>query len=196
MKNLKAGHSCSLPGALCGLWLGAWAATGSEPTAFEVAKDGNRYVGEQSKDKVLEIRSEKSVAGLTPNIWYVVYFDPDAKSKRVEVKFGAGRQMGIKRNWRPLGGGGSTDKMLDLKKLKVDSDKAIKIAAAEPLLEKLTLKATQLWLEHAGAAPVWKVRIWAAKLSKPDASADIGEIYISAETGQVVKSDLRIKKVG
>ncbi len=135
MKTLKAGHSCSLPGALCVLWLGAWAATGSEPTAFEVAKDGNRYIGEQSKDKVLEIRSEKSVAGLTPNIWYVVYFDPDAKSKRVEVKFGAGRQMGIKRNWRPLGGGGSTDKMLDLKKLKVDSDKAIKIAAAEPLLE-------------------------------------------------------------
>ncbi len=43
---------------------------------------------------------------------------------------------------------------------------------------------------------MWKVRIWAAKLSKPDASVDIGEIYISAETGQVVTSDLRINKVG
>ena len=62
---------------------------------------------EQSKDKVLEIRSDKSVAGLTPNIWYVVYLDPDVASKRAQVKFGAGRQMGLKHNWRPFGGGGS-----------------------------------------------------------------------------------------
>ena len=43
--------------------------------------------------------------------------------------------------------------------------------------------------------PVWKVRLWAAKLSKPDESVDIGEIFISAESGEVVKSDLRISKV-
>jgi hypothetical protein len=28
-------------------------------TAYELAKEGNRYVGEQSKDKVVQIRSEK-----------------------------------------------------------------------------------------------------------------------------------------
>jgi hypothetical protein len=170
-------------------------ARGAEPTAFDLIKEGNRSLGEQSKDKVLEIRSDKSVAGLTPNIWYLVYFDPDAKSKRAEVKFGAGRQMGIKREWRPLRGGGSTDKILDLKKCKVDSDRAIKIATAEPLLDKLTLKATQLWLDNTGATPLWKIRLWAAKLKKPDATVDIGEIFISAESGDVVKSDLHINKV-
>ena len=193
--KLRAGYARCLRGTLCFLVLGTWMARGADPTAFELIKEGNRFLGEQSKDKVLEIRSDKSVTGLTPSIWYVVYFDPDAKSKRAELKFGAGRQMGIKRNWRPFGGGGSADKILELKKLKIDSDKAIKIATAEPLLAKFTIKATQLWLENSGATPVWKVRLWAAKLSKPDESADIGEILISAETGEVVKSDLHINKV-
>jgi hypothetical protein len=84
---------------------------------------------------------------------------------------------------------------LDKSKLKVDSDKAIKIAAAEPLLKPLTLKATQLWLEHGDEGPVWKVRLWAAKLQKPSAMADIGEVYVSTESGKVVRSDLHIKSV-
>ena len=193
--KLKAGYTCCLLGALCFCVFGARVATGAEPTAFDLIKEGNRFIGEQSKDKLLEFRSDKSIAGMTPNIWYLVYFDPDAKSKRAELKFGAGRQMGVKRNWRPFGGGGSVDNLLDLKKLKFDSDKAIKVATAEPLLAKLSLKATQLWLENSGVTPVWRVRLWAAKLSKPDATADIGEIFISAETGEVVKSELHINKV-
>ena len=106
MMNLKVGRTHWLGGMLCFSLLSAWGAFGAEPTAFELIKEGNRYVGEQSKDKVLEIRSDKSVTGLTPSIWYVVYFDPDVTSRRAQVKFGAGRQMGIKHNWRPLGGGG------------------------------------------------------------------------------------------
>jgi hypothetical protein len=196
MKNLKVGWIRWFRGVLCFSLLSAWAASGAEPTAFELIKEGNRSLGEQSKDKVLDIHSDKSIASLTPNIWYVAYFDPDAPKKRVEVKFGAGRQMGVKRGMpSPFGGGGSLDKVLDIKKLKFDSDHAIKTATAEPLLAKLTLKATQLWLENSGGTPVWKVHLWAAKLKKPDASADIGEIFISAESGAVVKSDLRINKV-
>ena len=179
---------------MCCFLLSAVAARGGEPTALELIKEGNRYLGDQSKDKVLEIRSEKSVGDLVPGVWYVVYFDPDTRSGRVEVKFGGGRQMGIKRNWRPFGGGGSEQKVLDLKKLKIDSDLAIKTATAEPLLAKLTIKATQLWLEGSGSSAVWKVRLWAAKLSKPDSTADLGDIYISAETGEVIKSELRIDK--
>lgn len=195
MKNLKVGWTHWFRGVLCISLLSAWAASGAEPTAFELIKDGNRYLGEQSKNKVLEIRSDKSVAGLTPSIWYVVYYDPDAKSHPAEVKFGAGRQMGIKRDWRPFKGGDAANRLLDLKTLKIDSDRAIKIATAEPLLAKLTIKATQLWLENTGATPVWKVRLWAAKIRKPDATVVIGEVVISAENGEVVKSDLHIKKV-
>lgn len=156
-------------------------------------KDGNRYVGEQSKDKVMEIRSEKSVGSLVPSIWYITYYDPDTSSKRAEVKFGAGQQMGVSRPWKPLSS--STQPVMDQKMLKIDSDKAIKIATSQPLLEKLTLKATQLTLEGGGGTPMWKVKIFAAKLSKPDEMVDVGDVTLSAETGQVTKTDLKINKV-
>ena len=93
-------------------------ARAGEPTAFELMKEGNRYVGEQSKDKVLEIRSDKSIGGLVPNIWYVTYYDPDTSGKRAEVKFGAGQQLGVKRNWRPFGAATAAAKVMDQKTLK------------------------------------------------------------------------------
>src|SRR5882672_9697830 len=77
-------------------------AAAKEMTAFELAKEGNRFVGEQSKDKVVQIRSDKSVGSLIPSIWYVVYYDPDATLKSVEVKFGAGQKMDVKRPARVL----------------------------------------------------------------------------------------------
>ena len=39
--------------------------------------------------------------------------------------------------------------------------------------------------------PVWKVRLRAAKLKHPEDDADIGEVIISVEDGQVLKSDLK-----
>jgi hypothetical protein len=87
------------------------------------------------------------------------------------------------------------DEVLDAKKLKTDSDKAIKIATAEPLLDKLTIRATQLWLDTSNSGPVWKVRLWASKLRNPNDMADIGDIYISAEDGTVTRRDLHIDRV-
>jgi len=70
---------------VCALVLGlvtlSPAACAKDMTAFEMAKEGNRYIGEQAKDKVVQIRSEKSIASLTPDIWYVVYYDSDATLK-------------------------------------------------------------------------------------------------------------------
>lgn len=38
-------------------------------TAFQLIREGNRYVSEEAKDKVVQIRSEKSVGDVTPAIW-------------------------------------------------------------------------------------------------------------------------------
>ena len=60
--------------AIVMLFAGVWSSfAGQEPTAFQLAKDGNRFVGEPSQDKVLEIYSEKSIASLTPSLWTVAY---------------------------------------------------------------------------------------------------------------------------
>ena len=182
---------------LCGLLLFrvlGHTAVAAEPTALSLIKEANRYVGEQARDKLVEIRSEKSIGSLTPNVWYVVLYDPDATFKAAEVKFGAGQKMNVKRPVRALEYL-NADKLIDQKKLKVDSDQAIKTATAQPLLEHLKLDATQLWLERGDDAPQWRVRLWALKLRNPKEDADIGEVTISAETGKVLKTDLHIGRV-
>lgn len=180
------------------------AARGAEATAFELAAEGNRFVGEQSKDRIVQIRSEKSVGGLSPNIWYVVFYDPTATLKAVEVKFGAGKMIDVKRPIRllePVTGG---DVPLDKAKLKIDSDKVIKTALKEPLLQNIKVTATQLKLERVGEGvlgqggpgePVWKVKLWAARLRDSSRDADIGEVWISATDGKVLKSDLHFNRL-
>ena len=171
------------------------AAEGNEMTAFQLIKEGNRHVGEDAKDKVVQIRSEKSLGTLTPNIWYVVYYDLDATAKATQVKFGGGVKLEVKRPTRLFELSGSSHLPLDKEKLKIDSDKAIEIATAEPLLKNLKILATRLTLERWENMPVWKVRLWAAKLRNPNKDADNGEVFIAAESGKVIKNDLRIDRV-
>ncbi len=171
------------------------AAQANDPTAFDLVQEGNRYIGEQSKDKVVQIRSEKSVAGLTPKIWRVVYRDETATLKTVEVKFVAGKMTDVKRPLRLLEPITDKNGPLDRAKLKIDSDRATKTALKEPILENLKITAIELKLEHGDDAPVWKVRLWAAKLKNPNKDTDIGTITLSAEDGKIVKLDVHINRV-
>jgi hypothetical protein len=183
---------------IAGLLTAAVPARADEPTAFSLIKEGNRHVGEDAKDKIAQIRSEKSVGSLVPNIWYVVFYDQDATAKATEVKFAAGKKIAVKRPSRVLELGSGSYRPMDKSKLKIDSNKAIEIAIKDPLLANLTLTNTQLWLDRAGRdddAPVWKVRLWAAKVRKPSDTAEIGELRISAEDGKIIKNDLKIHRV-
>jgi len=168
----------------------------AEPTAFELIKEGNRHVGEEAKGRVVQIRSEKSIGSMMPNIWYVVYYDPDATAKATEVKFAAGTKVSVKRPARILEPISRSHRELAKEKLKIDSDKAIQIAKSDPLLKNVTLTNTEMRLERGeGDQPVWKVKLWAAKIRKPSETVNIGEIHISAEDGKVVKSDLKPGRV-
>ena len=170
-------------------------APAADPTAFALAKLGNQYVGLESKDQVVQIRSEKSFAGLTPEIWYVVYYDPDATLKAVEVKFGAGQKMDVSHPLRLLEPVMGNDRTLDSAKMKVDSDQALKIAMAEPLLKNLTLKASQFWLQHGDQGPEWKVKLWAASLKDPNKDVEVGIVVVSAADGSIIKIDLYPNRV-
>jgi hypothetical protein len=202
-KTLRSIRSVLMAAALASL-ASSVSARGGDATAFSLIKEGNRYVGEQAKDRVVQIRSEKSVGTLSPTIWYIVYYDPTASLKAVEVKFGAGQMLSVKRPMRllePVTGG---DLPLDRDKLKIDSPEAIQVALKEPMLEHLKITATRLTLDRVGEGVlgqggtgqgVWKVRLWASKLRDPARDADIGEVWVSALDGKVVKNDLRIHRV-
>jgi hypothetical protein len=178
--------------ALCG-W--GQALHAEERTALSLIKDANDYVGKDVRDQVVEIRSDKSIASTTPNIWYIVFYNKDATFKTEEVKFAAGKEQEVKRPLRRPFAYINDKNILNRKVLNIDSGQAIKTALAEPLLDKLTIHATQLWLERVDNIATWRVRLWAAKLHHPNDDADIGQVFISAEDGKVLKTDLHIDRV-
>ena len=173
----------------------AFKSVADEPTALDLARRGNQYVGVQSRDKVVQIRSEKSISSLTPNIWYVVYYDPDATFKAVEVKFGGGQELEVTHPWRVLEMTGDDHHVLDGAKLKVDSDQAIRIAKSQPVLANVKLDATQLWLEHGDNGPQWRVKFWAARLRNHNEATYIGSVILSTVDGAVFKADLHPNRV-
>jgi hypothetical protein len=170
-------------------------ALAGDATAFQLIKEGDRYVGEGVKDQVVQIRSEKSVGSLTPNVWYVVYYDPDATFKATEVKFGAGKKMDVKRPMRMLEPMSGADQKLDSARLKIDSDKALRIATSDPLLQNIKLTSSQMWLERGDDGPIWRVRLWAQKLRDPEHDQDIGEVRLAADSGEVVRRDLHTERL-
>ena len=179
-------------GALLGAGLALAAAqlALADPTALNLTKKGNDYVGMPSRDKILEINSDKSVASLEPNIWHVIYYDPTVMTKSVEVKFGAGEEMDVSHPMHPFQWPASEHDILDRAKLNVDSDRALTIATSQPLLKSLKLRASKMTLENSDSGPVWKVELYATKLNDPTREADLGSVHISANDGSVIKSDL------
>jgi hypothetical protein len=164
-------------------------------TAFNLMKSGDQYVGAQSQDKVVQIRSEKSVGGVTPNIWYVVYYDPDATLKAVQVKFGGGAEMEVTHPGRIIEMMNDQHKPFDMSLLKLDSDRAIQIATTQPILQGLYVTSTQLTLGHGEMGPVWTVHLWASRDKNVDENVDIGTITISATDGTIISNDLHPNSV-
>jgi len=158
-------------------------------TAFALAKAGNKFIDAQARDRVTWIHSERSAAGLVPGVWYVEYYDPATAFKRTEVKFVNGEFKGIKQPKHLLDTFNGT-KQLSWKKLRVDSDRALAIALDEPLLKKLELQSAQYWLERTVIGSSWKIRFWTARLGKAGELSEVGDIYISSGTGEVLKRNL------
>lgn len=168
----------------------------AEPTALDLVKRGDDYVGVQSRDKVVQIYSDRSVASLEPNIWHVVYYDPTVFTKTVEVKFEAGQETDVAHPMHPFQLPAKPDQVIDLSKVTVDSDHAVDIAAAQPLLKGLKLRYSKVILQKGENGPEWKVELWSAKVSDPTKDANVGTVRISAVDGSIIQSDLHPGSAG
>jgi hypothetical protein len=168
----------------------------AENTALDLSKRGNDYVGVQSRDKIVQIYSEKSVATLEPNIWHVAYFDPTVMTRTIEVKFEAGPETEIAHPLHPFTLPAKPDQILDLPKITVDSDRAVDIAKSQPILKGLNLRYSKLTLQKGDNGPEWKVELWSAKVSDPSKDANVGTIHISAVDGSILESDLHPSSAG
>lgn len=169
----------------------------AEPTALDLIKRGNDYVGMPSRDKVVKVFSERSVASLEPNIWHVVYYDASSAPMRTaDVKFEAGQETDISHPIPPFTLPAKPDQILDLAKITVDSDRAVDIATAQPLLKGLKLRYSKVILQKGDNGPEWKVELWAAKVSDPTRDANVGYVRLSAADGSILQSNLHPGSAG
>ena len=165
-------------------------------SALSLVKEGNRYVGEQAKDKIVQIRSERSVNGLKPSVWYVVFYDSTAALKATEVKFINGKMTDVKRPLRLLEATSDKSEPLDRSKIKLDSDDALQAALKEPALQNVKPSSSEMRLERGDAgAPIWKIQLWGAKADDSKDDASLGTVTLSAEDGKTIRSDLKTDKV-
>ncbi len=162
----------------------------ADPTALQLVKKGDQFVGVQAKDKILQIWAEKSAASVDPNIWHVVYFDTGASGNNTDVKFGAGEEMGISHPFHPFFSEPKLRDVIDLAKVHVDSDRALQIASEQPLLKGLKLRYSQMKLAYTDDGVTWTLDLWSARVNDPTKDAGVGTVVISADTGAVLKSDL------
>jgi len=164
----------------------------AKTTVFALVKEGDKAIKPQSKDKITQIHSDKSTGGLVPDVWYIDYNDPTAAFKTTEVTFVAGKITGIKQPKRVFDAF-TGSKQVEWKRVKVDSDRALAAALNEPQLKKLDLRASQFWLERTPTGATWKIRFWTAGPDKPDQTTSIGDLYISAKSAEIIKTDLHIR---
>lgn len=161
-------------------------------TALALMKEGNRYVGEQARNQLVQMRSEKASTAAGPSVWYIVYYDPTAALKATEVKFVNGQMTEVKRPLRLLEATSTKSEPLDREKIKIDSDKALALALKQPALENTKVTACEMRLERGEAGiPVWKIQLWSAKAGDTTDDASLGHTTLSAEDGKVLKNDLK-----
>lgn len=112
----------------------------------------------------------------------------------MEVKFAAGKMVDVKRPFRVIELAKGAEQM-DVGKLKIDSDEAIKKALDEPILKDIQVKSVEAKLENSKTGPVWRLKLWAAKLNNNNQTADIGKITLTADEGKVTESDIHLNRL-
>jgi serine/threonine protein kinase len=167
----------------------------SKATALQLLQKGNSHVSARSKNRVLEIISGKAPIENPPQTWRIVYYDDKTTYNAVEVRFQGGEMERVYEPNRLLElfavGGRKT---LDLTKVKIDSDKAIRIATTEATAEELIAKSVEVRLERGyGGLPVWNVKLFGVIPGKPVDESSLGYIIVLAEDGKVLKKALASK---
>jgi hypothetical protein len=159
-------------------------------SGYQAIDVANKSVPPSARNRVVGMYSEPSTNGLAPDIWHVQYIDPAVPFKKMEVKVVRGRVLDISHPRRMLDTLTGTHQF-EKRKLKIDSDRALKNLLNDKVLSKLNLQSAQYWLERTGQGPAWRIRLWMPQLNKPGQLNMIGEVTMSTQTGETYKSNLR-----
>lgn len=165
------------------------------PTAFELMKLGDQFLEKPARGHVIQAVSEQSTQGLVPHVWSIVYYDVTAPKRPVRVRFNSGKMVDTSRPLRLFSRLQGQTRPLNQNRLKIDSDKALEIATAQPNLKNIRLRASKMELRwDKSQQPVWQVDLYAEKESDPAKTVHLDFVLISPETGEVLENYLKIDR--
>ena len=137
---------------------------------------------EVAKNKVLRAEADRFQVGTIPQRWRITYYDPNALYDATELRFEKGQMARLHQPTRLLGVlNPQAPKPMDIEKIKIDSDEAVRVALGLPTVTPLSIKTVELELERGtGGLPVWKVRLFGLTQQE-------GSVTIAADDGKVLK---------
>ncbi len=173
----------------------------AEASAFTLVKLANERLLEPSRDKIVQIISDRSKGTPMPTVWRLIFYDASRSFDTVEVRFRAGKFTELKNAGRVIErlgtifGSKSANQPLDAQKLLIDSDLALQMALKQPGLEKVTLASSRIQLELRDRIPVWRIELWVKNPRNQNDETSLGEIFISPEDAKVIINNLHPERV-
>ncbi|MDZ4815297.1 MAG: hypothetical protein SGI71_03415 [Verrucomicrobiota bacterium] len=157
---------------------------GGGATAYDAIHTAQKNVRPDLVNHVIEVRG--SNGNPNPRKWEVVFFDPKISGKKLVIEVN-NNQMTKERRPSDLLKDLSVNNVIEVNRLKVDSDGAFKIA------QKVAQEENKLMIARAhyvlrklepkkGSSAAWFIKVYDSQ------GHDLGELVISAYTGKILRT--------
>jgi hypothetical protein len=187
---------CSL--GLVGLLSLAGAAPVKPLTALKAREIAQKSLSGEVKNNVIQVVGSRSAEAMTPDVWKFVFWDEKASQNGRLVTVSGTSVTEIRDGYFEMDKmrmfAYKTDEIIDPKRLKVDSDKALETVLKTAQLQAVKLSSVIFYLNKVKGLeePVWKMQILA---DRNGSEVDIGYARVSAETGGIIEMKLAPEKL-
>ncbi|MEM9400218.1 MAG: hypothetical protein AAF984_08405 [Verrucomicrobiota bacterium] len=183
------------------LILGANCLNAASTTALDAYKLAREQVNKLARESLVQIDGKPHSPSILPNEWIILFYDPYADQNGTMVRIAGKTIVEIRDGFMQMGkfrmASYKQEEILDVSKLKVDSDDVLKILRKSPLLTDVKISSLGLWLKKDGKGPLapslWYVTLYG--LNHKADEIEFGEAEISAYSGKIVRLDVNLKKI-
>jgi len=173
-------------------------ATGDALSAFQVKAIADEKVDVAIRDNLMQMSGPRRPDRLLPNAWRLLYWDPAASQKVRSITVADGKITDVDDGfveWKKLRVMPyKQDEIIPSNKLQIDSSQALAIAQNAPELQRVKLSSIGFSLEKGkgNLPPFWRISLYGMSNAH---QIDLGEVRVSAETGQIYEMRLKMDKV-
>ncbi len=179
------------------------------PTAREAVGFANAKFPSGAQNQVLRIEGTHSDSDMRPREWSVTVYDTSRVNNAATIRvkdgvltsvgtplrlFEDARWSNFDRNFT----GYESGEVINTDRWKLDSPAALSKAMADPALANVQVTEVRMTLRKLSNGDVpalWRVYLRARSRANPGRESWVGYVDLSAETGEIVRNELRVGKL-